>query len=228
MTLALESRKLARVSLFGIRFAGLVLALLVGGSLTGCVSVGVVRLKGVPPGAEGVEGVVAVPTGDGVVEVSICDSPKSKRAGVPTARPIRLDLLSLEQGREKAVESFSGPTLAKRGLAPGTYRLRVREAASGVHRSEAAIVEKDFRVRAGEVTRVEVILKKFPTTAVLIGAGVVAAGVGIAAAASVPNLRGLRSGGKSSRKCLRGVERNPKVEAERPRLPILSSPLPLR
>jgi hypothetical protein len=104
----------------------------------------------------------------------------------------------------------------------------VREAASGSHRSEAAIVEKDLRVRAGEVTRVEVILKKFPTTSVLIGAGVVAAGIGIAAATSVPNLGGLLAGGKSSQNCLRGVERNPKVEAELPRLPILSSPLPLR
>jgi hypothetical protein len=128
----------------GVRFGGLVLIAIIGASLSGCVSVGVVRVKGVPPGSDGVEGVVVVPTGDGAVEISICDTPKSKKAGVPTARPIRIDLFSLEQGLEKAVESVPSPTLSKQDLAAGTYRVRVREAASVAHNPNGPSSRRTF------------------------------------------------------------------------------------
>lgn len=200
----------------------LALAALGAASLTGCVSVGVVRATATDRQGR-----------EAVIEVSIYDSPKQKKAGILSKSAASIDLLLLEQGREKPVESFSGPTCSKAGLVPGTYRLRVRRTASrdeGAPPREKSVVDKDLRVRAGEIVRADVILTKFPTTAVLIGAGVAAAGIGVASAVAASNLDVFGGGSrKKAKKCSSNVylDREARKEELPPLLELLR-PLPLR
>ncbi len=196
------------------------LVALAAASLTGCVSVGVARIKVADP--QGVEG---------VIEVSIYDSPKEKKSEVLSNRGDTIDLLLLEKGREKPLESFSGPKCRKRGLSPGTYRIRIRPSGPQVESAQPPakiIAQKDLRLGAGEVAHADVILKKFPTTTVLIVAGAAAAGIGVAAAVSVSNLGAFGSGTKAN-KCVRHAD--PGREARAPKLPSLLDllrPLPAR
>jgi hypothetical protein len=200
----------------GISPGILALATFAATSLGGCVSVGVVRA---PASASDVSSSTSL-------EVRIYDSPGLKKAGVLSQRGRALDVLRSDEGRETLVDSFHSGTWSREGLEPGTYRLRLRRspAASG-----PGVYEKDLELRPGEAARVEVILKKFPTTAVLVVAGVAAAGIGAAAAAGVGTVRVFGNGGNGKRapkKCARPVALSPDAARDRPAPPEVPRPLP--
>jgi len=199
------------------------LAALASAGIGGCVSVGVDRSPVPGPQARS----------EGSIAVRVYDNPKLKKAGVLSAKARAIDLVRLEQGRETVVETFTSPEWSRDGLSTGVYRLRLRRgsAASGpAGASERGAYEKDLRIRAGELARAEVMLKKFPTTAVLVGAGAVAAGIGIAAAAGVGTVRVFdHLGRKAPKKCIRNVDLSPRpAPKELPPIGDLLRPLPLR
>jgi hypothetical protein len=194
-------------------------AVLSAASLTGCISVGVQRAAGSDPQAR-----------LGTLEVSVYDSPKQKKAGVLTQSGAYVELLRLDQGLEKSLEVFATPSWSKAGLEPGTYRLRVRKQ-SAAPAAEAAKprgtpIDKDLRVGAGETVHADIVLKKFPTTTVLIASGVVVAGMAVAVAtAPVVDFKS----GTTASKCVRRLD--PKKEIPPPELPPLFDlvrPLPHR
>jgi hypothetical protein len=186
-------------------------------SLTGCVSVGVHRV-----GASDQQARL------GRLEVSVYDSPKQRKAGVLTQSGAYVELLRLEQGRETSIETFTMPSWSKDGLDPGTYRLRLRRHASAPEagKPRGTPTDKDLRVGAGETVHADIVLKKFPTTTVLIAAGVVGVGFGVAVATNP--LVGFGSG-TTATKCVRHLD--PDREVPPPDLPPLFDlvrPLPHR
>ena len=143
------------------------LAILLSAELSGCVSVSTTRMKaGNPVGTEG------------SLDVAVYDTPAQVKSGVATDRKVSLGLACLENGRETPVKSFAEPTWSVGELPPGEYRLHLTAAALGsVQSASPRIVERDIRIRAGEIVRTDVVLKKFPTWTVL----GITAGVGVIA-----------------------------------------------
>ena len=201
----------------GIRSRILALAALAGGSLVGCVSVGVLHAPAASTDA----------ASSTSLEVRIYDSPGRKKAGVLSERGRVFDVIRREEARETLVDTFHSGTWSREGLEPGTYRLRLRRSTQA---SGPGVYEKDLKLRPGEAARADVILKKFPTTAVLVVAGVAAAGIGAAAAAGVGTVRvfgGSGNGKGSSKKCTRPVALSPDAPRGRPAAPEVLRPLPL-
>ena len=144
------------------------LALVLAADLSGCVSMNVDSRKAADPKAAG-----------GSLEVAVFDTPSKARAGVPSASNVSLDLGRLEGGREAPVQSFSGATWSLGGLQPGKYRLHLKAEELGNNEPSAppTIRKEDIQIKAGEVARAEVVLKKFPIFTVLgvtVGVGVIA------------------------------------------------------
>ena len=143
------------------------LALVLAADLSGCVSTSIDSRKAADPKAAG-----------GALEVAVYDTPSKAHAGVPSASSVSLDLGRLDGGRETPVQSFTGPTWSLGELQPGKYRLHLRAEVLG--KSPAApptIRREDIQIKAGEVARAEVVLKKFPTYTVVgvtVGVGVIA------------------------------------------------------
>jgi ElaB/YqjD/DUF883 family membrane-anchored ribosome-binding protein len=138
------------------------LAILLSAELSGCVSVSTTRSKAASP--------AATPS----LDVGVYDTPSQAQAGVATSRKVSLDLARLENGSETRIQSFGESTWSVGELSPGKYRLHLTAAALGsAQGASPKIVERDIRIRAGEIVRTDVVLKKFPTwTVVGITAGV--------------------------------------------------------
>jgi len=168
-----------------LRTGRIALAILLSAELSGCVSVSTTRTKAATPGA------------DGSLEVAVYDTPAQARAGVLSEPRMSLELGRFEQGREVLLPTTAGSTWSFDSLPPTEYRLRLKAAAKEDGSGPATpptITDKSIKVAAGEAVRTQVILKKFPTTAVVIG-GVVVVGavVGIAYAVTAHSLDGLKN-----------------------------------
>lgn len=150
----------------------LVLAALAPVFLDGCVSIGVSRSK--TAGAEGATGSLDVT----VVE-------KSGDANPTTSRVVTR-LVRLESGIEQPVSESTDSTWTKSDLPPGRYRLHVSEwiDETGKAHRFAKSDQESFRIRAGEHVQARVVLKAFPTGAVVTIAILVGVGIAVAVVAS--------------------------------------------
>ncbi len=144
----------------GLRVA---VALVLAASLSGCVSVGVDTRKAADPNAAG-----------GALEVAVYDTPGKRKAGDTTSGNVSMELGRMEQGREAPVQSSSGATWSLGDLQPGKYRLHLKATELGSAPSTAPTIRKeDIQIKAGEVVRTEMVLKKFPVlTVVCVGVGI--------------------------------------------------------
>jgi hypothetical protein len=150
----------------------LVLAALSPVLLDGCVSIGVSRSNA--PGTE---------AATGSLEVTVVE--KSHDAQ-PTSSQVVTRLVRLESGIEQPVAEFSDSTWTKNDLPPGQYRLRVSHwiDKTGKTHTFSGSDEKTFRIRNGEHVQARVVLRKFPTGAVVAISVVVVVGIAVAVVAS--------------------------------------------
>jgi hypothetical protein len=163
----------------------IVVAILLSAELSGCVSVSTTRTKAAAPGS------------DGSLEVAVYDTPAQARAGVLSDPRMSLEVGRFEKGREVLLQTAAGSTWSFDSLPPTQYRLRLKAAPKEDGSGPAippTITDKSIQVAAGETVRTQVILKKFPTTAVVIGGVVVVGAVaGIAYAVTAHELDGLKN-----------------------------------
>jgi hypothetical protein len=149
------------------------LTLVLAAELSGCLSVRTTRTKAAGPA-----------TADGTLDVAVYDTPAKAKAGIPTSGSVSLDLGRLDKGQpETPVQSSSAPSASFGSLAPGEYRLHLKAAAPESASGSAAtptITQESIKVAAGETVRTRVILKEFPTRAVVGAVLCVGAGIGIA------------------------------------------------
>jgi len=127
-------------------------------ALAGCVSV---RTTGSRP----------VPGPGGGVSVRVFADDDARRAGTPGPAGVMGELQRRDGGSWTTVFRSLDPTWAVAGLPPGSYRLRVParldEAGNVVRVDEKAV---QVKVREGQVTEAEVILRHVDTGAVVAGA----------------------------------------------------------
>jgi hypothetical protein len=161
------------------------LALVLAADLSGCVSVSSTRTKATGPAG-----------GDGSLDVAVYDTPAQAKAGIPTSGSVSLDLGRLDRGQpERPLQSSSSPAASFGSLAPGEYSLHLKAVApqGGGSATPPTITQESIRVAAGETVHTRVILKKFPTVAVVSAVLCVGAVIGIAYGVAASKLSGLGS-----------------------------------
>ena len=161
------------------------LALVLAAELSGCVSVSTTRTKATGPAGT-----------DGSLEVAVYDTPAQARAGVASISRMSLELGRLEKDREEPLQTSSGSAWSFGSLPPAKYSLHLKAAAQEAGSASSAaptITQESIKVAAGETVRTQVILKKFPTGAVVGAVLCLGAGIGIAYGVGVSIVGGLGS-----------------------------------